>query len=434
MRKALNLTVLFAALGYFVDMFDLTVFGVVRVESLKALGYLTADEITSKGLLLLNLQAFGMLAGGILWGILGDKKGRLSILFGSILLYSVANILNAFVDNIFQYGTLRFLAGIGLAGELGAAVTLVSEILDKESRGYGTTIIATLGLLGAVAAATLGQLVSWRVAYAVGGGLGLVLLLARLQLKDSALFHKTAVKQELRGSLRLLFRGSSLVRYLRCIAVGVPIYFITGILFTFAPELSRAVGLQGVTSGNALLWGTIGLTIGDLLSGLSSQWWKSRKKAIAASLVGGFVLSLVYFAAAKAGPLSFYVVCFLLGIMGGYWAVLVTMVAEQFGTNIRATAATSVPNFVRSSVILLSLGFASLKTSYGVLPAALTVSCVVFALALWSLKNLKETYGEDLDFLEGVPQAKPSTAFAVPNRKPYPAPSFVSAADHEANL
>jgi len=399
MRKAMNLTVLIAALGYFVDMFDLTVFGVVRVASLKDIGIVDPIELTNAGILLVNLQAFGMLLGGVLWGVMADKKGRLSVLFGSILLYSVANCLNAFVTDLPQYAVLRFVAGVGLAGELGAAVTLVSELLGKEERGYGTTIIAALGLLGAVAASLLGQMVSWKVTYLIGGFMGFALLAARLKMVDSGMFKKVGTHEN-RGSLRLLLSGDRLTRYLFCIVVGIPIYFTTGILFTFAPELAGSMGLQGVTAGNALLCGSIGLTIGDLGSGLLSQKIKSRKLAVYLAMALGAVFCALYLTIGSISLDVFYAICFVLGFAAGYWAVLITMAAEQFGTNIRATAATSVPNFVRSSVIVLTSSFSALKVHYGTIPSAMIVGGVVFTLAAFALSRLQETYGRDLDFIE----------------------------------
>jgi MFS transporter, putative metabolite:H+ symporter len=406
MRRVLRLTVLVAALGYFVDMFDLTIFGVVRVASLKDLGLTDPAQITGYGVYLMNLQAAGMLLGGLIWGILGDKRGRLSVLFGSILLYSVANLLNAFVVNLDQYAVLRLLAGVGLAGELGAAVTLVSETLGAEERGYGTTVIAALGLLGAVAASMIGQFLNWKAAYFIGGLMGLCLLATRFKMSDSSLFAKSAKSahgdqsHSPRGDLRLLLQGDRWLRYLCCVLVGVPIYFTTGILFTFAPELSAAIGLEGITAGDAILCGSIGLTMGDLLSGMLSQWLKSRKRAVYFSLVVGAALSLFYFSAAGVSKSFFYGICFLLGGSAGYWAVLVTIAAEQFGTNIRATVATSVPNFVRSSVIVLTLSFTALKAQIGTTAAAQTIAATVFAIALIATTRLNESFGTDLDFLE----------------------------------
>ncbi len=399
MRNALNWTVLIAALGYFVDMFDLTIFGVVRVASLQDLGITTPSEITGVGVQLLSLQAAGMFVGGILWGILGDKRGRLSILCGSILLYSVANILNGFVTTIESYAILRFLAGVGLAGELGAAVTLVSETMSKEHRGYGTAIIATLGLLGAVAATLIGQYWHWRTTYFIGGGLGLLLLVARFKMVDSSLFHKTESDAP-RGDIRLFFQPDRFMRYFYCVVVGIPIYFTSGILFTFAPELALGLGVKGVTAGDALLYGCMGLALGDLLSGLLSQWLKSRKRAISISLIAGFCFSVLYAEASSVSASLLYVICFFLGIAGGYWAVLVTVVAEQFGTNLRATAATSVPNVVRSSIILLTVVFSYLKSTFGIVEAALILGICVFSMAGLALMRLRETFGRDLDFVE----------------------------------
>ena len=400
MRKVISITVIVAALGYFVDMFDLTIFGVVRMSSLKAIGITDPAEVLSKGIWLVNLQALGMLTGGLLWGILADKKGRLSVLFASILIYSVANILNAFVTTLTQYEILRFIAGVGLAGELGAAVTLVSEMLSKEDRGYGTTIIAALGLLGAVAASLIGQLFTWQTAYLVGGVMGLLLLLTRFKMADSTMFQKQSQSTS-RGDLRLLFQRNNGPRYLFCILLGVPIYFSTAILFTFSPELAKTLGLENITAGNAILAGTIGLTLGDLGSGLLSQWLKSRKKAVLISLMVGFVFSFLYFAtAALQSNILFYFICSMIGLAAGYWAVLITMAAEQFGTNIRATVATSVPNFVRASVIPMTLLFTTLRPSLGASASAMMMGAGVYALALLALWKLQETYGKELDYME----------------------------------
>ena len=399
MKRILNLSVLIAALGYFVDMFDITIFGVVRMASLTDLGITDPAEITSKGLLLLNLQAFGMLLGGILWGVLGDKKGRLSVLFGSILLYSLANILNAFVSSIEQYAILRFIAGVGLAGELGAAITLVSETLSKEDRGYGTAFVAAIGILGAVTATIVGQAWSWRTTYVIGGTMGLLLLLARFKMADSTMFAK-AQSNKHRGDLRLLFTNGRFPRYLRCILIGIPVYYSTGILLTLSPEISKGLGLEGVTAGNAILLGTIGLTVGDLTSGLLSQKLRSRKRAVYFSFLLGSVVTALIFLIGGLSTTVYYSLCFILGLACGYWAVLVTIAAEQFGTNIRATVATTVPNFVRATVILLSFLFSTLKGPLGVSMSAFAVGVFAFGTATLALMKLSETFGKDLDFVE----------------------------------
>ncbi len=399
LRSVLNFTVIVAGLGYFVDLFDITLFGVVRVASLKDLGITDPAEILSSGLVIYNSQMAGMMIGGILWGVLGDRKGRLSVLFGSILLYSFANIASAFAWDVPSYAVFRFLGGVGLAGELGAAITLVAESLPKEKRGLGTTIVAALGMLGIVAAALIGQLLPWKVAYVMGGIMGLLLLVARFKVSESTLFAKGGHKS---ANPFLVFTGGRLRKYLACILIGIPIYFTTGILFTFAPELTAGLGVKGpVTAGNAILFGSFGLTLGDILAGLISQWLGSRKRTIAVSLVAGYCLMLVYCFASGLTSTAIYVLSFLIGTTVGYWAVLVTMAAEQFGTNIRATVATTVPNFVRGSAIFAASLFAYLKGQIAVPQAALTVGTICFGLALLALTQVDETFNRDMDYEEG---------------------------------
>ncbi|MCP3103680.1 MFS transporter [Myxococcus sp. K15C18031901] len=409
LRSVLNLTVLVAGLGYFVDLFDITLFGVLRVASLKDIGITDPAEILSKGILIYNCQMVGMMVGGILWGVLADKKGRLSVMFGSILLYSFANLGNAFAWDVTSYAVFRFLGGVGLAGELGAAITLVAESLPKEKRGLGTTIVATLGMLGIVAAAFVGQHLSWKTAYLTGGFMGLALLFARFKVSESELFQKKT--DPARANPLLLLQGGRFVKYICCILIGVPIYFTTGILFTFAPELTAGLNVQGaVTAGNAILYGSIGLTVGDLLAGLFSQWLKSRKRAVGVNLVGGFLLMLVYGLVPGLTSTMVYGLSFCIGIMVGYWAVLVTMAAEQFGTNIRGTVATTVPNFVRGSAAIAASGFAWLKGSVSVPTAAITVGSICFGLALLALTRIEETFHRDLDFTESGTEPAPEAS------------------------
>ncbi len=409
-RSVLNLTVLVAGLGYFVDLFDITLFGVVRTASLKDLGITDPAEILEKGALIYNAQMVGMMVGGMLWGVLGDKRGRLSVMFGSILLYSFANLANAFVWDATSYAVCRFLGGVGLAGELGAAITLVAESLPKEKRGLGTTIVATLGMLGIVAAALLGQHLHWKTAYITGGLMGLALLFARFKVSESELFAKKPGVAA-RANPLLLLQGGRFVKYISCILIGVPIYFTTGILFTFSPELTAGLGVKGtVTAGNAILYGSIGLTLGDLLAGLFSQLLKSRKRAVAMNLIVGFCLMLVYGFVPGLSSTAVYVLSFLIGITVGYWAVLVTMAAEQFGTNIRATVATTVPNFVRGSAALAVSGFLILKVHMPVASAAMTVGAICFGLALLALTRIEETFHRDLDYEEHAAAPEPSPA------------------------
>jgi predicted MFS family arabinose efflux permease len=401
LKRILTPTVLIAALGYFVDLFDITLFGVVRGSSLKALGFSSIEDMINLGVKLYNFQMGGMLIGGIFWGILGDKKGRHVVLYSSIFMYSAANILNAFVTNIEQYELLRFLAGVGLAGELGAAVTMVSESLNKEDRGYATTLVATLGMLGSLCAALVGKYFEWNHAYLAGGFLGLLLLAARFKSFDSEMFKNLQKKNVRRGDIKILFQPRRAVRYLASVAIGVPIYFITGILLTLAPEVTSGLSLTGpVTAADALIYGSIGLAFGDLLSGLISQWLHSRKKAIGCFLAVALATTIVYTQASGASPGFIYGLCFLLGTAAGYWAVLVTTAAEQFGTEIRSTVATSVPNFVRGSGMIVASSFLILKANFSIIQSVLILTSGVFLLAFGSLLILSETYGKDLDFLE----------------------------------
>jgi MFS family permease len=401
LRRLLNATVLVAALGYFVDLFDITLFGAVRTSSLIALGVKEPAQLLEIGVRLFNCQMTGMLLGGLFWGILGDKKGRVTVLYGSILLYSLANLANAFVTNVPAYMLMRFLAGVGLAGELGAAVTLVSENMSKEDRGYGTTIVATLGMGGSVTAALAGKYLAWNHAYLLGGVLGLLLLATRARMMDSGMFNSLKDKKVPLGSVAMLLAPKRLPRYLASIAAGVPIYFITGILLTLAPELTSELHLTGrVTAPDALFYGSIGLAVGDMASGLLSQGLKSRKKAIALFLVAALGLIHAYTRARGASPGTLYAICFGLGCCAGFWAVLVTTAAEQFGTNIRSTVATSVPNFVRGSAILVAMAFVSLKNHFSGIDSVRFLTLACFGLAFAGLWALDETYGKNLDYLE----------------------------------
>ena len=401
-RRAIYLAVLVAALGYFVDIYDLILFSVVRVESLKSLG-VTGDALTSTGVWLFNMQLIGMLVGGIIWGVLGDKLGRLSVLFGSIILYSIANVLNGMVTSVDQYAALRFVAGIGLAGELGAGVTLVAELMPAGTRGYGTTIIASVGLCGGIIAGFMGSVFPWRTSYYVGGGMGFTLLLLRLGVVESGMFDRLKGKSEVRrGDFRQLFgTPERALRYGAVILIGVPIWYAFGVLVTLAPEIGKALGLDTApSSAVAVRWAYFGIAAGDVASGLLSQLWRSRRNVIAL-FIGLTAVSVgVYFVFGGASLNAFYAACALVGFGTGYWAVFVTSASEQFGTNLRATVTTTVPNFVRGSGALCTWGFLWGQDALGVRGAALAVGIAAFMLAGAAVSVLKETYGKDLDFLE----------------------------------
>lgn len=400
-ENVFNANVIVAALGYFVDIYDLLLFGIVRVASLKDIG-VPESELLEKGVLLINSQMIGMLLGGLLWGILGDKKGRISVLFGSIFLYSIANILNAFVTSVEQYALLRFIAGIGLAGELGAAITLVSETLTKEKRGYGTTIVASVGILGAVVAALIGDFFNWKIAYIIGGVMGLALLFLRISMTESGLFHETTNSNCKKGDIKMLFYPfERFVRYSQCILIGLPVWFVVGILMTFSPELSKELNVQDtISAGSAIMWGYIGLALGDLASGILSQYFKTRRFVVLGFLLLTGTLTLVYTLSSGLSGAEFYGLCTALGFSVGYWAVFVTIAAEQFGTNLRSTVTTSVPNFVRGGVVPITLSFQALTPYFGLHLSALLVGSVVIFIALSALHFMKETYGKDLDYLE----------------------------------
>lgn len=402
-RTAAGLAVLVAALGYFVDIYDLLLFGIVRKPSLVALG-VAPDRLLDTGVFLDNMQMGAMLLGGIAWGVLGDKRGRLSVLFGSIVLYSIANLANGFVQTIPQYAIARFFAGIGLAGELGAGITLVSESLPKESRGYGTTIVATVGITGAIVAALVGKLTSWRVSYFVGGGLGLLLLLLRVGVLESGMFKKTLGETHVRRGdfLALVTNVGRLRRYAAVILVGVPIWYVVGVLVKFSDAIGKSLGVAlPVDPAMSILFCYSGLALGDLSSGVLSQLLRSRRRAVLAFLSLTTAGVAFYFVLGSGSLPLFYASCALVGFGSGYWAVFMTAASEQFGTNLRATATTTAPNFVRGATVPLTLTFAALKsTSLGVWGAALAVGVPCLLLAFLALYSLPETYGKDLDFVD----------------------------------
>jgi MFS family permease len=396
-----KLAVLVAALGYFVDIYDLILFTIVRVPSLKDLG-VPPEQLLDTGVMLLNAQNTGMVLGGILWGVLGDKRGRLSVLFGSIILYSTCNIANGFIHDTTSYAVLRFLAGVGLAGELGAGVTLVSEIMGRISRGWGSTIIGAVGMLGGVTAGLVGDLTSWRTAFFIGGGLGVILLGLRVGVRESLMFKKAQSEGVVRGSLWTLFATRDrAIRYLALIALALPIWYVVGILITFSPEVCRSLHLDGVPSvGRATMLLYFGLLVGNVASGALSQRLQSRKRVLILFLCLVVVGVIAYFFVASTTLTAFYVECVAVGFAIGYWSLFVLATSEQFGTNVRATATTTAPNFVRGAIVPMNYAFQFLKAPLGVPGSAITVGAVVIVMAFISLWGLEETYGKDLDFVD----------------------------------
>jgi MFS family permease len=418
-----GLLILVAALGYFVDIYDLLLFGVVRHDSLdeilKAQFGVTGDALanlnTYFGKVLLNWQMGGMLLGGIIWGMIGDKKGRLSVLFGSIILYSTANILNGMVHSTTAYSLLRFVSGFGLAGELGAGITLVSEAMSKEKRGYGTMIVATVGVFGAVVAGYMGSKIktwelsqavggAWRLSFYIGGAMGFVLLLLRIGVYESGLFKGIKEENIQRGNVFMLFNNKErLKKYFSIIFTTVPVWYFIGTLVFFAPEYSVEMGLPkgAITAGDTIMYAYMGITCGDLTSGLLSQLIKSRKKTLAIYLTWTAIAVILYFTIAGQSPFMFYATVIFGGVATGYWAVFMSTAAESFGTNLRATAATTAPNFVRGSTILISGLLALVTMAFpDKLTAAAVTGGIILAIGFVALWGLKETFGKDLDYVE----------------------------------
>lgn len=402
LQHLFSIPVIVAALGYFVDIYDLLLFGIVRLPSLRALG-LSEEAVSSVGASILNWQMTGLLVGGIIWGVLGDKKGRLSVLFGSIITYSLANIACGFVQDAGTYKILRFIAGVGLAGELGAGITLVSEILPKRLRAIGTSMVAGIGLMGAVVGYFTVELFAWRTAYFIGGGMGIILLLLRIGVFESGIFERIKQqKQVQKGNfLSLLTKKERLFRYLRCIGIGLPTWFVIGILAMFGNEFGNALKVPvQIQPGLAIMWSYIGLSAGDLASGFISHLLQSRKKAVLYMMLFTFAVTLYFLYAGIQSVESFYFIYTLLGFGIGYWAMFVTIGAEQFGTNLRATAATTIPNMVRGTVVLMTTMYGFFKGTFTVIQSGALVGLVCFGIGFYCILTISETHGRDMNFLE----------------------------------
>lgn len=400
-RELMRIPVLVAALGYMVDMYDLFLFSIVRVPSLKSLN-VAGDTIMQDGVMLLNLQMAGLLIGGIVWGILGDKKGRLSVLFGSILIYSLANIGNGFVTSISAYAVFRFIAGFGLAGELGAGITLVTEILPNKIRGYGTTLVATMGVFGALLAYLVAWLFDWRASYFIGGGLGLLLMVMRIRVFESGIFTKLKKENIKRGSILMLFNNKTrLLKYVTSIVIGMPIWFVVGVLITFSPEFGKALGISlPIDAGKAVLFAFAGQVAGNIISGSLSQYLQSRKKVILLFMLASFLFVLIYLLIPVKSPALLYLISACLGFCSGYWTLFITVAAELFGSNLRATVATTVPNFVRATIIPMTALFVLMKTNMGIIKSALVVAFITYAIAVIALIFLEETFKKDINYVE----------------------------------
>lgn len=401
MKRHIWLAIIASALGFFVDLYDIIILSIVRSKSLLDLDIAEAD-LLEKGVLLINLQMAGMLVGGFIWGILGDKFGRLSVLFGSIVLYSGATLANAYVPSYEAYLGLRFLAGLGLAGELGAAITLVTEQMPQKYRGIGPAIIAGCGMLGAIAGAYVGGRYSWQFTYQLGGALGFVLLILRLGVLESGLYNQMKIKTNLKGDLRVLFGNQRHLRkYLSICLMGFPAWFMNGVVMTFTPEIGKAWGMDPLPAVSTVFtFFFLGFTFGDISGGFVSQLLNSRKKAIRIYLLMYAVGMIAFFSLGKFSLTLYFGIFLFLGFSAGYTIVLLTLAAEQFGTNIRATVTTSALNFIRATVIPQAFLFGILSPFLGAAYAAAVVGIISILVAFWGLQNLEETFDKDLDYVE----------------------------------
>jgi MFS family permease len=396
-----SVPVLVAALGYFVDIYDLLLFGIIRKTSLRSLG-LSEDQVLTSGEFIISIQMVGLLLGGILWGVMGDKKGRLSVLFGSIVLYSLANIANGMVQTVNQYALLRFIAGIGLAGELGAGITLVSEFLPKEKRGIGTSMVAGFGLTGAVVAYFISKEFDWRICYYIGGAMGLLLLLLRVSVFESGMFKQVKDMKVSRGNFFMFFTtGKMFFKYMKCILIGLPTWFVIGVLVTFADQFGTKFGIaEPIDPGRAIMFAYVGISIGDIAIGLVSQALRSRKKALFIFYAMTAVCMAFFFTQKGGSASTMYLLCAGLGFSTGFWAIFVTMAAEQFGTNLRATAATTIPNMVRGALPLIIMLFKFLREATDYITGGIITGIIIMVITVIAAYFTKETFGKDLMYVE----------------------------------
>ncbi len=400
-----SIPVFVAALGYFVDIYDLLLFSIIRVDSLKDLGY-TAEQIASNGENIISWQMAGLLIGGILWGMLGDKKGRLSVLFGSIIIYSLANIANGFVHDATQYEIVRFIAGIGLAGELGAGITLVSELIAKEKRGLATSMVAGIGLTGAVLAFVMKENFNWRICYFIGGGLGFLLLLLRISVFESGMFQKMKESKIAKGDFTMLFTNAErFKRYIKGILIGLPTWFVIGVLVSFSDKFAIQFGItEKIDPGKSILYAYVAISLGDIIIGLISQQMRSRKKALFLFYGITALFITLFFTVLYGGTANMmYWICAGMGFGTGFWAIFVTMGAEQFGTNLRATAATTIPNMVRGMLaffIIPMFKFFRGFDSIGYVNGAIITGAIIMLITVVAAYYSKETFGKDLNYVE----------------------------------
>jgi len=404
-RSLFSIPVIVAALGYFVDIYDLLLFTIVKAPSMRAVGATDATMLADSTMVI-NWQMTGLLIGGILWGVLGDKKGRLSVLFGSIVLYSVANFITGFIQTVDQYAWCRFVAGLGLAGELGAGITLVSELLPKNKRGIGTSLVAGIGLSGAVVAYFTYQVTDdWRLCYKIGGGLGILLLLLRVKVAESGLFNQVKSTEVRRGDFTMFFTNAKrFKKYLLAILIGLPTWYVIGIVVNQSDKFAESLyGSKAIDSGRSIMFAYAGIALGDILIGLLSQQLKSRKRALLIFYSLTILCLIFFYSSYNNSDVTMYTICGLLGFSTGFWAIFVTMGAEQFGTNLRATAATTIPNMVRGALPLINMLFLNVfqkSWGWGLVQSGIVTGIIAIVITLIAFYYTEETFHKDLDFVE----------------------------------
>ena len=402
-----GLAVIVAALGYFVDIYDLLLFTIVKKKSMMEVG--ASDlSLLADSTWVINWQMVGLLLGGIVWGILGDKKGRLSVLFGSIILYSIANFATGFIHTVDQYAFCRFAAGVGLAGELGAGITLVSELLPQKKRGIGTSMVAGIGLFGAVAAYFTYRFTDsdWRLCYKIGGLLGIVLLFLRIKVAESGMFKQVKEQKDIvKGNFLMFFtNGKRFKKYMLAILIGLPTWYVIGILVNQSDRFAKAMfGSLTLDSGRSIMFAYAAIAVGDIAVGFVCQFFKSRKKGLLLFYVLTMICLLLFFSSYNNSNSSMYLYCTLLGFSTGFWAIFVTMGAEQFGTNLRATAATTIPNMVRGALPLINMMFLDLfqkNWGWAIIKSGIITGIIVMAITLIAFYFTEETYHKDLNYVE----------------------------------
>lgn len=393
------LTVLVVALGYYVDAYDLLVMSAVRKPSLLSLG-VPESETLNIGLSLLNYQLVGLMIGGVMWGVIADKYGRKKALFGSILIYSFANIANGYINSVNMYYWLRIIAGFGLAGELGVGISLITENVAKERRTISTAIVSFFGMLGASTGGWFGSIFEWQNCFLIGGFAGLLLLLLRLKVEESVMFNEIKDKNVSKGNIWMIIKNpKTLLTYFFCTLAGAASILFIGVFIQSTPELGKLFNLN-ITAGIALIWYYLGASVSEIIAGLLSKLLKERKAPIYIFYAISLLAITNFCVNVPNSPYFFYLNCLFLGFGLGWWSQLITLSAELFGINVRATAATSIPTFARAWNIPFSNIFKQNIPNLGIVNSAFGIGVIVVSLAIISITMVKETFENDANFIE----------------------------------